>query len=310
MAAMAGNCCIAVLKLVAAGLSGSVAMMAEGIHSIADTANQALLLLGLTLSRKSDPSRYPLGRAKEVYFWAFVVALVLFFLGGVYAIYEGVHKLLGAHEAVSGGPPWLAWGVLVGSAAFEGASFFVAWREFNKSRGRLGFDEALFQGKDPTIPIVLLEDMGALTGLVLALVAVTTSWLMDSVVPDALGSIVIGLLLCAVGAALARDTRSLLIGEGVTPAVRQEVLSLASATEGVEAVTQLISYHLGPETVLLALKVRFRRDASVADVEQITDRIEARIREAHPQMKRIFVEADGRYDERLDPALRTAESES
>ena len=299
LAALAGNGAIAVAKFVAAGLSGSVAMLAEAVHSLADTGNQALLLVGLRLSQRAEPDRYPLGRSKETYFWAFVVALVMFSLGGVYAVYEGVHKLASGPEPP--GSPVAAIVVILISLGFEGTSFTVAWREFRKHRGPRSLDAALFQGKDPTIPVVLLEDTCALIGLVIALVAVTASYFLRSSTPDAIGSILIGMLLCMVGALLARDTRSLLIGEGVTPEVGQRTLDLVRSTPGVEAVTQMLTYHLGPDTVLLALKVRFRAHAPVEDVERITDDLETRVRAELPMMKRIFVEADGDYEARLDP---------
>lgn len=301
VAAMAGNLAIAFMKFVAAALSGSVAILAEGVHSVADTANQALLLLGMRLARVQDPARHPFGRAKERYFWGFIVALVLFSLGGVFAIYEGVHKLLASEHGETS--PLYAVIVLVVSLGFELSSFTVAWREFKKARGSRGLWAALFQGKDPTIPIVLLEDGGALLGLVIALVAVVTAWITGSVVPDAIGSIAIGLLLGAIGLLLARDTRSLLIGEGVTPEVARELTELAEGTPGVEAVTQLLSYHLGPHTVVLALKVRFPRRETCERIEAITNDLEARIRAARPEVERIFVEADGTYDAAQDRSL-------
>jgi divalent metal cation (Fe/Co/Zn/Cd) transporter len=156
----------------------------------------------------------------------------------------------------------------------------------------------MFAGKDPTIPLVLLEDSAALFGLIVALAAVGLSWWSKSVVPDAVGSMVIGVLLCGVGVALGRDTRSLLIGEGVTPEVRAELLELANGTEGVERVTQLLTLHLGPQTVLAALKVKFRPGMLVDESEQVVDDLEERIRARLPQMKRIFVEPDGDFDER------------
>jgi cation diffusion facilitator family transporter len=299
LAAMLGNLAIALAKLVAAAISGSVSLLAEAGHSLVDTANQALLMVGMVLARRTDPRRYPLGRAKERYFWAFVVALLLFFLGGVFAIYEGVHKLGAGAEPP--GSPLLPLAVIALSFGFEGTSFFVAWREFSKQRGPRSLDEAIFQGKDPTIPVVLLEDSAAMLGLLIALVAVVVSALTGSSTPDAVGSIVIGVLLCLVGIALARDTRSLLIGEGVTPQVARRTLELVLATEGVEAVTQMLTYHLGPDTVLLALKIRFAPGTPVEEVERITDRLEARVRAELPMMKRIFVEADGDYDAMRDP---------
>jgi cation diffusion facilitator family transporter len=302
-AALAGNVAIAASKFVAAYFSGSIAMLAEGVHSVADSANQALLLVGMGLSLRRDPERYPFGRAKERYFWAFVVALVLFFLGGVFAIYEGIRKVAEASSHAPGSQ--LAPVIVLGlSIAFEGASFAVAWREFNKGRGGATIADALFRSKDPTIPIVLLEDTGALAGLVIAFVAVGLTWLLKSPVADAVGSIVIGLLLCGIGSLLVRETHGLLIGEGATPEMRARVREIVEGTEGVDAVTQLLTLHLGPDTIVLALKVRFRRDSTLAEVERITNEAEERVRRELPAMKKIFIEADGYYDAALDPEAR------
>lgn len=295
MAAMSGNAVITLAKFIAAATSGSVAMLAESIHSLADTANQTLLLLGSHLGKKDDPVRYPLGRAAEVYFWSFVVAIVLFLLGGVFAVYEGVHKLLSPPtEDTSSILSLIVLGI---SFVCEAASFRVAWREFKKQKGKRRTRDALFAGKDPTVPIVLLEDAGAMFGLTVALAAVVTTALTGSHWPDAVGSIVIGTLLCIIGFMLARDTKSLLIGEAATPQDRQLALAAAQATPGVEAVTQMLTYHLGPDTVLLALKVRFASRLQLAEVEATVDQMEAGIRAAVPAMKRIFVEPDGDYGE-------------
>lgn len=293
LAALSGNAVITLAKFVAALIGGSAAMLAEAVHSLADTANQGLLLLGTRLGKKDDPVRYPLGRSREIYFWAFVVAMMLFFLGGTFAIYEGVHKLLTPAE--DPGLPILSLAVLGVSVVCETASFVVALREFRKQKGNLPFREALFGGKDPTIPIVVFEDSGALVGLAIALVAVLASWLTGSNLPDAIGSIIIGALLCTIGFLLAWDTKSLLIGEGATPENRRAALAAIESTPGVEAVTQMLTYHLGPETVLLALKIRFKATLSVAELEETIDDLEARVRARVPVMKRIFVEADGDY---------------
>jgi len=298
LAALLGNLGIATAKFVAAWLSGSVTMLAEGVHSVADTCNQGLLLVGMSLARRRDVDRYPLGRAKESYFWAFIVSLFLFFLGGVYAVYEGIHTLIEGGE--ESGSPLVPVIVLVISIGMEGGSFLVAFREFNRTRGNRSFREALFSGKDPTIPVVLLEDTGAMLGLVVALIAVLGTWLTGSAVADGAGSIAIGVLLCAIGLALARDTRSLLIGEAATPEMRNRAIELARSCEGVEDVRQLLTMHLGPESILAAFKVRFSSDLDVKGVERVTDAIEARIRGELPQMTRIFVEADSDYDEALD----------
>jgi cation diffusion facilitator family transporter len=303
MAALAANGGIAVVKLVMAGISGSATMLAEGVHSVADTANQALLLVGMTLAARSNPARYPLGREAERYFWAFVVSLTLFLLGGVFAIFEGVHKLRAGHDEAPGSlvGPLVVLGL---SLVLESGSFTVAIREFNRERQGRPVLKALFGGKDPTIPVVLLEDAGAVLGLLIACVALGVSAATHSTVPDGIGSIVIGVLLCVIGFALAYDTHGLLIGESANPELRAQALAAAEGCPEVEAVTQLISVHLGPDSILLALKVRFRQGASLGEVEAAIDALEERIRSAVPQMKRIFVEPDGDYDQALDPERR------
>ncbi|HEY4105109.1 MAG TPA: cation diffusion facilitator family transporter [Polyangiaceae bacterium] len=302
LAALAGNLGIALAKFVATKLSGSTAMLAEGVHSLADTGNQGLLLVGMTLATRNRPDLYPLGREKESYFWAFIVALLLFFVGGVFAIYEGAHKLFAAPEA--SGSAWIPLAVLGVSLAMEGGSFFVASREFNKTRGNLSFFAALFRGKDPTVPVVLLEDTAAMFGLLIAFVSIGASWLTHSQLPDAIGSIFIGVLLCGVGLLLARYTRSLLLGEGVVPEVRDKAIGLVEGTEGVLKVTQFLSMHLGPEAIVLALKVRFRPAMQLEEIERVIDDVEVRVRAELPEMKKIFIEPDSDYDAALDLSLK------
>ncbi len=298
-AALLANAGIALAKLVAAALSGSATMLAEGVHSVADTANQALLLLGMRLSGRKATTLHPFGLYSESYFWAFIVSLLLFFLGGVFAIYEGTHKLLHAGEhAGSLIVPLIVIGV---SILLELSSFVVAFREFNKGRRGRSVREALFAGKDPVIPLVLLEDTGAVLGLSVALVSLIVTAVTGRSAADGVGSILIGLLLCSIGLLLAKDTRSLLIGEGIDTLTRAEVVRVAVETPGVEAVTQLLSLHLGPDAVLLALKVRFQAGARLEELEQVIDDLEARVRAAQPSMKRIFVEPDGDYDPAQDP---------
>jgi cation diffusion facilitator family transporter len=304
IAALSSNALIALAKFFAAAFSGSAAMLAEATHSLADTANQALLLVGMKLSARTNPERYPLGRASERYFWAFVVSLLLFLVGGLFAIYEGIHKLVTPAEKP--GSLVLSVVVLVISLGLEGTSFWVASREFARGRGNRPLRAALFDGRDPTIPLVLLEDTGAVIGLGIALVAIVVSWLTGSSMPDAIGSLVIGILLCTVGLSLAFETHGLLIGEGVTRDVRDRTLAIIRATPGVESVTQFLSMHLGPDTVLLALKIRFRRGTVVEEIERTTNLIEERVRAEMPAMKKIFVEADGAYDGQLDPAMSEA----
>jgi cation diffusion facilitator family transporter len=297
--ALLANAGIACAKLVAAALSGSVAMLAEAVHSVADTANQLLLLVGMRQSARPATALHPFGMYRESYFWAFIVSLLLFFLGGVFAIREGIHKLV-HHETHTGSPlaPLIVLGI---SAALELTSFTVAMREFNKGRGARRIGEALFRGKDPVIPLVLLEDAGAVVGLVIALVAITASAITGRAAPDAIGSVLIGTLLCGIGVLLARDTHSLLIGEAIDAETRAEVVRIAEQTAGVVTVGQVLSLHLGPEAVLLALKVRFDPSLPVLEVERVINEVEASVRARLPIMRRIFVEPDSAYDPSKDP---------
>src|SRR6185369_6043823 len=191
------------------------------------------------------------------------------------------------------------------SLVMEGMSFRVAFREFNKSRGNKSFLAALFDSRDPTIPVVLLEDTGAVFGLAFAFVAVVVTTITGDARFDGIGSIAIGTLLCVIGVALARDTRSLLIGEGITDEVRAQVLEVARQAPSVLEVRQLLSLHLGPNAVLLALKVRFAPELGLPEVERAINALEERIRSSLPQMKKIFVEPDSSYDAGLDPSLTT-----
>jgi cation diffusion facilitator family transporter len=281
---------------VAAYLSRSAATLAEAVHSLADTGNQGLLLVGMALAARAPNERFPFGRASERYFWPFVVALMLFSVGGAFAIFDGVHQLL--HPRLETHARLWSVGVLGISLVVETASFRVAVGEFRKAMEGRSVREALLEARDPTVPLVLAEDATAMVGLVLALLAVGTSAVTGNDAWDPIGGIVIGLLLCSVALLLARISHGLLIGESATRQDRARVLEVASAVDGVDAVTQLLSMHLGPDVVLLALKVAFRPTLSVEEVESVTNRMEASIRAAVPRMRKIFIEADSRGDRR------------
>jgi cation diffusion facilitator family transporter len=302
-AALCANLAIAVCKLTAAYLSGSAATLAEAVHSLADTGNQALLFTGVVLARRRD-SRYPFGRAAERYFWPFMVALLLFSVGGAFAVYEGVHKLFAAEApdlsefwSLRHGP--LSSLVVLGfSAVMEGYSCSVALREFGREARGEPWTRALFAVKDPTIPLVLLEDISALVGLAIALVAVGLTVLTRNGVWDALGSILIGVLLMVVAILIARDTHSLLIGERATPEMERAAQRITEGTSGVLRVTQLLTMHLGPDFIVLAMKVAFVPELRVGRVEEVINEIERRIRGEQPTMKKIFIEPDSRGDGR------------
>jgi cation diffusion facilitator family transporter len=294
LAALAGNVAIAACKLAAAYLSQSTATLAEAVHSMADTGNQALLLVGMRLALRPANERFPFGRASERYFWPFVVALLLFSLGGAFAVFDGIDHL--RHPGTDARSRVWSYAVLGLSLVLEGLSLRVALGEFRKLAGGRSLRRALLEARDPTIPLVLAEDTTAIAGLVIALAAVAASGWSGKDFWDPLGSVVIGVLLCSVALVIAWITHGLLIGESASPEDRQTVLNLARAIDGVEAITQMLTLHLGPDVVLLALKVAFRPSLSVREVEDVTNRVETAIRGAMPHMRKIFIEADSRGD--------------
>jgi cation diffusion facilitator family transporter len=295
IAALAGNLAIASCKFAAAYLSKSTATLAEAVHSLADTGNQALLLVGMRLAARGATERFPFGRSGERYFWPFVVALLLFSVGGAFAVFEGVDHLVRPPDT---GSPWWSYGVLGVSLVMEAASFKVAWGEFKVMKKGRPLREAIFASRDPTIPLVLAEDSMAIVGLALAFFAVLLSQLTGMRFFDPLGSILIGILLCVVALVLARVTHALIIGESATVEDQGLALELTEETPGVERVTQLLSMHLGPEDVVLAMKIAFKPGMKVEDVEELTNEIERRIRKQLPQMRKIFIEPDSRGDGR------------
>ena len=294
LAALAGNVAIAACKFAAAILSHSTATLAEAVHSLADTGNQALLLVGMYLASRPASERFPFGRASERYFWPFVVAVMLLSVGGAFAIFDGVDTLLHprAHDHAFG---W-SYAVLGVSLAIEAMSFRVAIDEFKKLAAGQPLRRALLEARDPTIPLVLAEDATAMAGLLVALLAIGLNGLTGRDYWDPIGSVVIGALLCAVALILARITHGLLIGESATPENQERALRLTASVEGVDRVTQLLTLHLGPDVILLAMKIAFEPTLSVSQVEEVTNRIEAAIRAELPQMRKIFIEADSRGD--------------
>jgi cation diffusion facilitator family transporter len=303
LAALAGNGFIALSKFVAAFFSGSAATLAEAIHSVADTANQGLLIVGMKRSAKRPTTLHPFGHAVESYFWPFMVSILIFLLGGLFALVEGVKDLValagGQAETVHGSPLW-SYGVLGTSLVFEALSFRVAYTEFQALRHGRSVWATLLHAKDPTIPVVLAEDTAALLGLVIAFAAVGLSDVTGWHGFDAIGSLLIGLVLGVVAVFLAQRTHSLLIGESITEEDRAKVVSVAGAVEGVRDVRQMLSMHLGPTSVLLALKVGFDPSLSMEALERTIDELEARIREALPHMRYIFIEPDADYALELD----------
>jgi cation diffusion facilitator family transporter len=301
--ALVANLGIAATKFTAALLTGSSAMLSEGIHSLVDTGNQGLLLLGLKRSRRPADEDHPFGHGKEIYFWSLIVAILLFGLGGGMSVYEGILHVTEPVEVTS--PVW-NYGVLAFAFVFEGASFLIALGELRRRNPRAGLLRAIHRSKDPSVFVVVYEDSAALAGLVVAFVGVLLSHLLDLPVLDGVASVVIGLILGAVAVLLAWESKELLLGEAVRPEVVESVRALAAADPDVANLRRPLTMHLSPYEVLLNLDVQFREGISAAEVVRAVDRLEQSIRKAHPEMRRIFIEAENIAvpERRADPRRR------
>ncbi|GAA4925846.1 cation diffusion facilitator family transporter [Streptomonospora halophila] len=290
VAALAANLGIAVTKFVAFLLTGSSSMLAESIHSVADSGNQALLLVGgRRAKRRADPE-HPFGYGQERYLYAFLVAIVLFSLGGLFALYEAWHKISEPHPIESW--QWVPVAVLVVAIGLESMSLRTAVRESNAVRGNASWVRFVRRSKSPELPVVLLEDLGALLGLVFALVGVGLTLITGNGVWDGVGTAAIGLLLVVIAVVLAVEVKSLLIGESASPEDLRRVRESLVATPDVEAVIHMRTLHLGPEDLLVAVKIAVSTDDSAADVARAIDAAEERIREAVPIAGHIYIEPD------------------
>jgi len=287
-AAFVANLGIAIAKFIAFALTGAASMLAEAIHSVADTGNQSLLFLGGRRAQRSESRLHPFGYGRERYFWGFVVALVLFSLGAVFATYEGVNKLINPHELDD---PAIAFAVLGIAIVLEIFSFRTAIREANHVRHGRGWWEFIRTSKSPELPVVLLEDLGALIGLVFALCGVSLTVITGDEVFDALGSIAIGLLLGVIAIVLAIEMKSLLIGEAAAPEDEDTIVQLLHESPEVARVIHMRTLHLGPEELLVAVKIQ-PAGGSLDDFAATVDTLEARIREAVPSARRIYIEPD------------------
>lgn len=297
-AAIGGNFAIAVTKFAAAGITGSSAMLAEGIHSLVDTGNGGLLLLGIRQSRRPADERHPFGYGKELYFYTLMVAVLIFAVGGGVSIYEGTLHALHPEPM---GEPTVNYVVIGLGLLFEGAAWYLALKGFLQAKGEQTVWRAIRTGKDPTVFAVLFEDSAALAGLVVAAIGIFLSVQLDMPVLDGVASIVIGVILCVVATLLLREARDLLLGEGVEPAVRDLIHQVAAEDPAVESVGRVLTMHLGADSVLLNLDLQFDRALSAEEVERAVDRIERRIRVAHPPVQYVFLEAEALTARRRAP---------
>lgn len=285
-AAAAGNLAIAVSKFAAFAFTGSSAMLTEAVHSLVDTGNQGLLLLGLHRAARPPSPSHPFGHGMELYFWSFVVALMVFTVGGAFSIYEGVQKLL-APEPME--RAWINFLVLGLAILFEGGSFAVAMRESRRRNRNLRFFTRIRASKDPSLFAVLLEDAAALVGLVIALVGVAVSTLLHWPQADGIASIGIGLLLTGIAAFMANETRSLLTGEAASPVIVAKVRDILDADPRVCEVIEVLSLHLGPNEILVGVTIDFRDDLAGGAIEDAATELSDRIRAAEPAITRLFL---------------------
>ncbi len=298
-AALVGNGLIAITKFVAAGVSGSSAMLSEAIHSVVDTGNQALILYGLRRAAQPADAKHPFGYGMELYFWSFVVAILLFGVGAGVSIYEGVQKVASPHELSN---PLINYIVLGLAMVFEAGAWLVAFREFRSTKGRRGYWEAVRVSKDPALFTVLFEDTAAMLGLVTALVGITLAQVLEMPVLDGAASIAIGVILAVTAGLLAFETKGLLIGEAASGRVNDGILRLAKTDQRVLYVNEALTMHFGPTDVLLNLSLDFKDALSANDVEAAISELEDRIKATYPEIKRVFIEAQSRRGHRSDQA--------
>ena len=288
IAALVGNGLIAITKFTAAAFTGSSAMFSEAIHSVVDTTNQALLLYGLKRSQRRADERHPFGYGREIYFWAFVVAILIFAVGAGVSIYEGIHKALHPEPITDAYINYVVLGLAI---VFEGGAWWIAYKEFNVLRGKLGFFDAILHSKDPAIFTVLLEDTAAILGLLTALIGIALGQLLDMPVFDGIASIVIGIVLGLVAVLLAYETKALLIGEAAHPDVHATIARVIAKQAAVERTNEVLTMHLGPYDILINLSLDFHDGIKIGELESTIHEMEEQIRAAHPQVKRIFIEA-------------------
>ncbi|PJJ53069.1 cation diffusion facilitator family transporter [Hymenobacter chitinivorans] len=285
--AIGANVAIAISKFVAAYFTGSSAMLSEGIHSLVDSGNGLLILWGLHRSEQPADEQHPFGHSKELYFWTVIVAVLVFSVGGGLSLYKGWEHI--QQPAPLSDPTWNYW-VLGLAMLFEGIACLLAFREFQKTRGNVGFWQALRASKDPAVFAILLEDLAALVGLVIALAGVFFGHLLQNLYLDGAASMTIGLLLICMAVFMLREAKGLLVGEGVDAPTLARLSALAAADPAVAQVRNPLSMYLGPTDAFLALDVEFRRELSVVEVEQAVDRLQDAVRATHPEFRRIFIE--------------------
>ena len=290
-AALVGNFAIAVMKFIVAFISGSAAMLAEAFHSTADTGNQIMLLIGHARSKKPPDESHPFGYGKELYFWAFVVAVSIFFVGAALSIYEGINKIIHPEPIKFLYLPLVVLGI---SMLFEAYPWLIAFSEakrIKEVKGFTSFVDMAVRSKNPTVMVVLLEDSAALLGLLVAAAGISLAYVTKVPVFDAIASIVIGVVLLLLSFFLARETKELLIGESATKKDRERIHKIITDMAEIKQCGRLLTMHLGPDDILVNIDVEFIDELSTDEVEAAIDRIESRVKEAVPEVTKIYIEA-------------------
>ena len=309
LVALACNLGIAVAKLAAAVVTQSSAMLSEAIHSLVDTCNQALLLIGLKRAKRPPNARHPFGYSMEIYFWSFIVAILLFSLGSGVAIYEGVDKLFHPHPIYA---PYVLYLVLGVSVILEGISTYKAVSEFNKQRSGTGLIAALRSSKDPSLFAIVLEDFAALIGLAIALIGVMLAHLGGYEQADGIASILIGLVLASVAVFVATETKSLIVGEAVDSEVEKGMREIIASEMGpkkpIHALNEFRTMHLGPNDVLVTASADFQDGESAATVEAVSARLERAIKARYPQVRYLFIEVQSEEAHKAEAAATVAQA--
>ncbi len=291
IAALIGNTLISITKFFAAALTGSSAMLSEGIHSLVDTGNQVLLLYGMKRAEKPADEQFPFGHGKEIYFWSFVVAILIFAIGAGVSLYEGIHRVMDPQPMEN---PMINYIVLGLAMVFEGGAWFFAFKEFTKAKGKWGYIEAVQRGKDPSMFVVLFEDSAAMLGLIVAFVGILLSQLTGILIFDGIASIVIGCILAGTAIWLAYETKSLLIGESANTQVVKGIRVIVNECSKVDHVNEVLTMHMGPDFILATISVDFDDAITADEVEQNIAHMDRTIKAEFPQIKRVFIEAEKR----------------
>jgi cation diffusion facilitator family transporter len=299
-AALFANLLIAVTKFIAGGIGNSASMIAEGIHSVVDTVNQLLLLMGITLSKKKPDRYHPLGYGKELYFWSFVVSILIFGLGGGVSVYQGITHII--HPEELGDPTW-SYVVLAASVVFEGTSLVIAAIEFNKLREGLSWWDAIIKSKDPSTFLVLFEDSAAVAGLCIVSVGLYLSHYLNAPYIDGVASLLVGIILIFVSLILARESRSLLMGEGIRMNTKRRIRQIAEGDEGVMKLMHLMSTYQSPEEILVMMIIAFKPDMTTGQINDSIDRIREQVKSEFKRIRFVIIQPDV-IEGKIDPNVQ------